>query len=133
MEQLLSCFCFHVSCIEKWKGGLGEDISLFLLFSVLVLPWFLACGCFKTVLSGISMTFLFLFLLRLLMKWRFEDRICKQMEAIKKVLTLAILFCLKIYRSLSQGFNDIFNLKMLQVFDEREMEVCRISSIFSLS
>lgn len=49
----------------------------------------------------------------LLMKWRFEDRISKQMEAIKK------------------GFNDIFNLKMLQVFDEREMEylLCGLAEI----
>lgn len=41
----------------------------------------------------------------LLMKWRFENRISKQMEAIKK------------------GFNDVFPLRMLQIFDEREMEV----------
>jgi len=41
----------------------------------------------------------------LLMKWRFEHRINKQMEAIKK------------------GFNDVFPLRMLQIFDERELEV----------
>ena len=56
MEQLLlSCFCFHVREMEGREGGPGEDISLSLLFSVLVLPWFLAYGCFKTVLSGTSM------------------------------------------------------------------------------
>ncbi|CAI8058481.1 E3 ubiquitin-protein ligase NEDD4-like [Geodia barretti] len=47
------------------------------------------------------------------MKWRFADRISKQMEQIKK------------------GFNDVFPLKMLQVFDERELEylLCGISEI----
>jgi E3 ubiquitin-protein ligase NEDD4 len=51
--------------------------------------------------------------IRLMMKWRFADRISKQMEQIKK------------------GFNDVFPLKMLQVFDERELEylLCGISEI----
>jgi len=49
----------------------------------------------------------------LLMKWRFEHRINKQMEAIKK------------------GFNDVFPLRMLQIFDERELEylLCGLAEI----
>ncbi|XP_019852268.1 PREDICTED: E3 ubiquitin-protein ligase NEDD4-like [Amphimedon queenslandica] len=45
---------------------------------------------------------------RLLMKWRFEDRCAKQMDAIKK------------------GISDIFPLQMLKVFDEREIEVSHL-------
>ena len=58
MEQLLlSCFCFHVREMEGREGGRAGrgHFPLSLLFSVLVLPWFLAYGCFKTVLSGTSM------------------------------------------------------------------------------
>ncbi|XP_064390483.1 E3 ubiquitin-protein ligase NEDD4-like [Halichondria panicea] len=49
----------------------------------------------------------------LLMKWRFEDRICKQMEALKK------------------GFADVIPLKTLHVFDQREIEylLCGLAEI----
>ena len=51
-----AAFMFLFPCQRNGReGGPGEDISLSLLFSVLVLPWFLAYGCFKTVLSCTSM------------------------------------------------------------------------------
>ena len=102
----------------------------------------------------------------LLMKWRFEHRINKQMEAIKKVGIIwnnafAVGWggvrwaCMCVCSSTSwvgygcesnpwtfwewlfwynihccvhciltvQGFNDVFPLRMLQIFDERELEV----------
>jgi hypothetical protein len=50
---------------------------------------------------------------KLLVKWRFEERISQQMDAIKK------------------GFNDIFPLSNLKVFDERELEylMCGLGDI----
>ena len=62
------------------------------------------------------------------MKWRFEDRISKQMEAIKKVIVLCLLISLgpNVFLSslvVMQGINDVITLNALKVFDEREMEV----------
>ena len=69
---------------EGGREGEGDFFHLSVIF----------CSIFAVVSSlwmfqNFLVRYLFsVFFLRLLMKWRFEDRICKQMEAIKKVCTL---------------------------------------------
>ena len=69
------------------------------------------------------------------MKWRFTDRVQKQMDAFLKVHVRKSVHILHVWEtpslplfhlpspSLSQGFSDLIPLPLIKVFDERELEV----------
>ena len=67
----------------------------------------------------------------LVMKWRFTDRVKKQMDAFLRVrntvlwcaLKICITLSLSLSLSLLQGFSDLIPLPLIKVFDERELEV----------
>ena len=71
----------------------------------------------------------------LIMKWRFTDRVGKQMDAFLKVSSIAPFGYLihSIFFSILQGFSDLIPLPLIKIFDERELEVSTSINFFAIA
>ena len=59
----------------------------------------------------------------LMVRWRLVERVKEQMNAFMKVGLCSKLIRWSLTAMLYQGFGDVISPKLIQVFDERELEV----------